>query len=348
MKGNNMKNIYLKKFRHLLTQNKVDALLIYANGYDDRFMRALSGTYSILQDYVFLTPTECIISEPEYLIPETQRRTNVEMVSAGGEDLVIEPIAKILGPNKRIGVVGNCRFRDVKKLNPSTAIDLTTQADEIIRFKTDEFINKISKPAGVLAKIVKGVEIFPRQNQLELDKKIKQDIMATGSQLAFPPCVTSGNDLRISTCLSPSDKKFENQDMICIDAGLKSDIFTTDMTRMFFLGNPVAESICSRLMFIHREIISNIRPELKWSQLISEYQKRFSKITGVDRCLKEDFGHGIGFGLHEQPMIDRSQEKIGKNIVFTIEPTVVTKFGMMRFEDMIAIDSKGRVKILME
>ena len=340
-------NIYLEKCRRLLTRNKLDALLIYANGYDDRFMRALSGTYSILQDYMFVTLTECIISEPGYLVAETQRRTNIEIISASGENLVIEPITKLLGLNKRIGVIGNCRFRDVESLNSSLAIDLTTQADEIIRFKTDEFIDKISKPAGLLAQIVEGSEIFPGQNQLELDKKIKQDIMAAGSLLAFPPCITSGNDLNISTCLSPTNKKFVNQDVVCIDAGLKSDIFTTDMTRMFFLQNPEAKSICSRLMFIHREIISKfIRPELKWSELISEYQKRFNKIPGVDRCLKEDFGHGIGFGLHEQPMIDQSQEKIGKNIVFTIEPTVVTKFGMMRFEDMIAIDSKGRVKIL--
>jgi Xaa-Pro aminopeptidase len=271
------------------------------------------------------------------------------LVQAGGEDAVIEPIAKMLGLNKRIGVIGNCRFRDVESLNPSLAIDLTTQADEIIKFKTDEFINKISKPAGDLAQIIEGVEISPGENQLELDKKIRQDIILTGSQLAFPPCITSGNDLRTSTCLSPTDKRFASQDMLCIDAGLKNDIFTTDMTRMFFLRNSEAESICNELVLTHREIISKfIQPGLKWNELIGEYQKRFNKIRGVNRCLKEDFGHGVGFGLHEQPMIDQSLDIIGKNIVFTVEPTVVTKFGMMRFEDMIAINSKDHVKILTE
>lgn len=342
-------NIYLEKFRRLLTQNEVDALLIYADGYDDRFMRALTGTYSILQDYLFITRTDLIISEPGYLIPETKRRTNVELIPADGEDLIIEPIVKILGPSKRIGIIGNCRFRDVEKLNTSFAVDLTTQADEIIKFKTDEFIKHISEPARILAQIIESSKIVSGQNQLEVDKQIKLAIIGSGSQLAFPPCITSGNDLNMSTCLSPTNKQFSDSDIVCIDAGLKNDIFTTDMTRMFFLRSLAAKTIYRQLTSVHREIIDKfISPELKWTSLINEYQIRFDEIPGVERCLKEDFGHGVGFGLHEQPMIDQSQEIIGKNIVFTIEPTVVTKFGMMRFEDMIAIDSKGHVKILTE
>lgn len=340
-------NIYLQKFRQLLTQNKIGALLIYANGYDDRFMRALTGTFSILQDYLLINSTELIISEPVYLISETRSRTDVEIIPAEGENLVIEPIAKILGPNKRIGIIGNCRFRDVERLNPNLAIDLTTQADEIIRFKTDEFIEKISKLAEVLAQIIERIKIFPGENQLEVDKKIKQAIIAFGGQFAFPPCITSGKDLMTSTCLSPSDKRIANRDALCIDVGLKKEIFTTDMTRMFFLQNPAAKTIYDQLTFAHREIIDEfIDPELRWNSLIGEYQRRFEEIPGVNRCLQEFFGHGIGFGLHEQPMIDQSRETIGKNIVFTIEPTVVTKFGMMRFEDMIAINSIGEVRIL--
>ena len=160
-----------------------------------------------------------------------------------------------------------------------------------------------------------------------------------GCNLSFPVCVTSGEDLRISTCLSPKNKLIRNSDIICIDAGLKQDIFTTDMTRMFFLRNPEAEKIYKQLMFAHHEIIDKfIDPELKWTSLINEYQGRFDEIPGVKRCLKEDFGHGIGFALHEHPMLEKSKDIIGCNIIFTIEPTFVTKFGMMRFEYMIAID----------
>ena len=340
-------NHYLEKFRQLLLQNRLDALLIYANGYDDRFMRALAGTYSILQDYLLITKTGFIISEPSYLIPETQRRTNVELIPASGEDLIIEPIIKILGPNKRIGIIGNCRFRDVEKLNPSFTVDLTTQTDEIIRFKTDEFIERISKSAEILAKIIETTKIISGENQLEVDKQIKLAIIGSGSQLAFPPCVTSGNDLNISTCLSPKDKHFSDSDIACIDAGLKNDIFTTDMTRMFFVNHPRGQEIYRNLYQKHLEILNGqITKETLFSKLIRMYQEIGETTRGVIKLLPEDFGHGIGFGLHEPPMLEKTDGKIGANIVFTIEPTFVTKFGMMRFEDMIAIDSKGDVKIL--
>lgn len=340
-------NIYLEKFRRLLTQNKVDALLIYANGYDDRFMRALTGTYSILQDYLFITWTDFVISEPGYLIPETKRRTNIELIPADGEDLVIEPIVKILGSNKRMGFIGNCRFRDVEKLNPSFTVDLTTQADQIIRFKTDEFIDKISKPAGILAQIIEGIKIFSGVNQLEVDKRIKQKIIASDGQFAFPPCVTSGNDLNISTCLSPKDKHFSDSDIVCIDAGLKNDIFTTDMTRMFFINHQKGEEIYRSLYQKHLEILNEkVAKETLFSELIGMYREIAEITIGVIKLLSEDFGHGIGFGLHEPPMLEKTDGKIGVNIVFTIEPTFVTKFGMMRFEDMVAINSKGQIEIL--
>lgn len=340
-------NIYLEKFHQLLTQNKVDALLIYANGYDDRFMRALTGTYSILQDYLFITRTDFIISEPAYLIPETKRRTNIEFIPADGEDSIIEPIVKILGPNKRIGIVGNCRFRDVEKLGPSFAIDLTTQSNELIRFKTDEFIEHISRSAKILAKIIETTKIISGENQLKIDKQIKRAIIDSRSQLAFPPCITSGNDLNISTCLSPTDKKFQHSDIVCVDAGFKQDIFTTDMTRMFFVNHAGGQKIYRSLYQKHLSIVNGkITKKTLFPELMGMYRETAETTEGVIRLLPEDFGHGIGFALHEPPMLEKTDGKIGVNIVFTIEPTFVTKFGMMRFEDMVAINSKGQIKIL--
>lgn len=342
-------NIYLEKFRQLLTQNKLDALLIYANGYDDRFMRALTGTYSILQDYLFITRTDFVISEPGYLIPETKRRTNIELIPADGEDLVIEPIEKILGSNKRIGIIGNCRFRDVEKLNPSFTVDLTTQADEIIRFKTDEFIEELEKRARLLSYLLNSTKISPSMTQEGIAANLHVRAVKQGCNLSFPVCVTSDKDLRISTCLSPKNKLILDSDIVCIDVGLKQDIFTTDMTRMFFINHPKGQEIYRSLYQKHLEIVNGkITKITLFSELIRMYREVAETTRGVIKLLPEDFGHGVGFALHEHPMLERSIGEIGVNIIFTIEPTFVTKFGMMRFEDMIAIDSKGCIKILTE
>lgn len=167
--------------------------------------------------------------------------------------------------------------------------------------------------------------------------------------LSFPVCITSGDDLRISTCLSPKNKLIQNSDIICMDAGLKQDIFTTDMTRMFFINHPKGQEIYRGLYQKHLEIVNRkITKITLFSELIRMYREVAETTSGVIKLLPEDFGHGVGFALHEHPMLERSIGEIGVNIIFTIEPTFVTKFGMMRFEDMIAIDSKGCVKILTE
>lgn len=344
-----MRNIYLEKFQILLRRFRLDAILIYANEFDDRFMKALVGLPAILQSYLLINRSGAIISVSHYLVDEFKRRTQLTLLPAPGEHSIIEPLKKLVGKKKKLGVVGNCTFRDIQSLSPNSVVDITKEAEVIIAFKTDEFINELKKKARLLSRLLNSTKISADMTQEEIAADFHAKVAKQGCDLSFPVCVTSGDDLRISTCFSPKNKLIRNSDAICIDVGLKQDIFTTDMTRMFFLRRPATKTIYEQMRFAHREIIDKfIGPELKWTSLIGEYQKRFDEIPGVERCLKEDFGHGVGFGLHEQPMIDQSREKIGKNIVFTIEPTVVTKFGMMRYEDMIAIDSRGQVKILTE
>jgi Xaa-Pro aminopeptidase len=75
-------------------------------------------------------------------------------------------------------------------------------------------------------------------------------------------------------------------------------------------------------------------------------RKNLEPLRGINKVENNDFGHGIGFALHEYPTVENQDSKIGTNIIFTIEPTIQTQFGKMRIENMVSIDSKGSVKIL--
>lgn len=337
-------NYYLDGFRQLLKEFDLDGILIYGNAYDDRYLKAVVGTYSVLQTSVLVTRRQLIISEPRYLVADLAKRTRIKIIPAEGENLIAHPLVKIMGKNKKIGVVGDVKHRDINLFSPKKVIELTEEANRIITYKSDEYIHKLYGYGLKLARLMDAVDISRFRKQLDVAKTLIKSVVDLGCSLSFPICVTSGNDLLQSTAMVAQEKVIQSKDIVCVDMGLKNDIYTTDRTRMYFLNNSEAELLYQRIKKVHFYIISRvISPERTFRQIIDEYKIRLSHDSQIKQVEEEDFGHGIGFSLHEQPMLEQTNSKIGKNIVFTIEPTFDTVFGKMRIEDMIAIKSNGDV-----
>lgn len=333
--------------KSLLKEYKLDCVLIYANAFDDRYMRAITGTYSVLQNYIMITKKKVYLSEARYLIEDIGRRTNVDILSAECEDGTIYPLLKKLGKQRRIGIIGGCKYKDITVLDPSDVIDLSDKAYEIIQFKSDDYIKDIYKYAKKLKEIMDNIRIKPGWSEYDVAIKISKKVIENKCKLAFPICVTSGRDLLKSTSMLASNKKIRDRSLICIDMGIERDIYKTDRTRMYFCKNTQAKKLYRDICNAHWGIISKaLKPGMKFRELVAEYIERFIKIDGVKEVLEEDFGHGIGFGLHEAPMVEQSQGVINKNMVFTLEPTVITEFGRMRVEDMVGIYSNGKVVTL--
>lgn len=337
-------NYYLRGFRKLLKEFDLDGILIYGNAYDDRYLKAVAGTYSVLQTSVLITPKQLIISEPRYLIADLAKRTKIKIIPAEGENLTAHPLVKIIGKNNRIGVVGNVKYRDINLFSPKKVTELTEEANRIITYKSDEYIRKLYGYASKLAQLMGTVDIPRFRKQADLARELTKSIVGLGCSLSFPVCVTSGKDLQKSTAMLARNKIIHAKDIICIDMGLKNDIFTTDRTRMYFVYNQEANLLYQQIKKVHSYIISRkINPRRTYREIIDEYKLRLSHHSGIKKVEEEDFGHGIGFALHEQPILEQTNSKIGTNVVFTIEPTFDTVFGKMRIEDMIAIKSNGEV-----
>lgn len=337
-------NYYLDGFRQLLNEFDLDGIMIYANAYDDRYLKAVAGTYSVLQTSVLVTRRQFIISEPRYLVADLAKRTKIKIIPAESENLTAQPLVKIIGKNNKIGVVGDVKHRDINLFSSKKVIELTEEANRIITYKSDEYIHRLYGYALKLSRLMDAVNISRFRKQLDAAKKLTKSAVDLGCSLSFPVCVTSGNDLLQSTAMVAQNKVIRSKDIVCVDMGLKNDIYTTDRTRMYFINNQEAESLYQRIKKVHSYIISRvISPEGTFREIIDEYKMRLSHDTQIKQVEEEDFGHGIGFGLHEQPMLEQTNSKIGTNIVFTIEPTFDTVFGKMRIEDMIAIKSNGEV-----
>jgi len=339
-----MRNQYLEKFQKLIKDFNLDAIVIYANGYDDRFMKALSGTYSILQNHILITKKECFITSAHYLSEELKKKSRLPIVSAPGEDKTFQPIASKVGFGKRIGIIGNCKFKDIIRCKPAHVKELTDHAEKIIMWKSDSFIFKIKEYSNLLSEIVREIRLSGGMNQIALEEKIKRSIVKKRVDIAFPICITSGEDLKVSTTFSASDKSFHKRDCVCLDIGIKSNIFTTDLTRMFFINNQKALETYNRIKKAHDHIIQRELDEFTTrKQLLTKYRSILGDVHTIKKVSGKDFSHGIGFALHEYCPFDEDKKSIGRNVVFTLEPTFFTDFGLMRIEDMVGILSDGKV-----
>ncbi len=336
-------NYYIQKFQRLLKKYTLDAIVVYANAYDDRYMKALSGTYSVLQNYLVVTANSISISEASYLVADLKKRTTLNIVSVEGENEVINGIKSIIGTNKLIGIVGNCKYPDIVSLEPKSTIDLNLSASDVVRYKSDDYINNLKRYARVTNKILTSIQVVSSINQLELSKRLQVKVINRNLQLAFPVCITSGQDIKISTSCLASNKIIGAKDMICIDMGVKYSIYTTDFTRMFFVNQPKAESLYQQIIRIHNKVIDSLTSNTRFDETIQRYRRFSKKYHQIEEVMESDLGHGIGFALHEKPNVESGSSKIGKNIVFTLEPTFITPYGRMRIEDMIAVNSKKEV-----
>lgn len=337
-----------QQFQKLLATEKLDAIIVFANNFDDRFLKAVTGFSSILQSYLVIKPHQTILVEPKYLLAERKLRLKTNQIifhPAQGENFIGVELKHLIKLHQSIGICGACKFTDIAAIGAKKIIDLTVQADQIIQYKTDGFIAKIAPLAKKLSLILKNLKISAGTNQLAISQQINQEASRFNCQFSFPLCITSGTDLKISTCLNPKNKIIKTQDVVCIDLGLKQNGLITDITRTFFINHLQAKKLHNQLFKQHLFAVEKINPKMTFPQLMDRYEKIAKKIGGV-KLLHQNFGHGLGFAEHEPPMLEKSKAKIGKNIIFTIEPTFKTKFGLMRFEDMVAVDSKGKVRNL--
>ena len=337
-------NYYLSALRRIIKTKKLDAIVVYVNSYDDRYMKALADTYCVLQNYLLITSKSVYISEARYLVPHLKSRTRTAILGAEGENQTIEEIIPKIKPNSRVGFVGSCKYSDLIRLGANEYIDINDEAEKIITYKSDDYILKLYGYAMKLAKLMDSMNVTKFKKQIDTARELTKLIIDAGCSLSFPVCITSGNDLKKSTAMLAQDKVIQPKDIVCIDMGLKKDIFTTDRTRMYFPNSPDAELLYKHIKKIHFYIISHlINSRRTFRDVINEYKLRLSVHPQIKKVEEEDFGHGIGFSLHEQPILEQANRKIGTNIVFTIEPSFDTVFGKMRIEDIIAITSTGKV-----
>ena len=125
-----------------------------------------------------------------------------------------------------------------------------------------------------------------------------------------------------------------------IDFGVKYNGYCSDMTRTIFIGRPSKKDINFYNMVLKSQTraIKRLKPGVCCKTIAKEARKHLGK---HQKKMIHSIGHGLGKKIHEKPYIRiKSNEKLDKGMMFTIEPGIYLKNYGIRIEDTIILKNK--------
>lgn len=244
--------------------------------------------------------------------------------------------------------------------------------DKVIYYKTEEEIELLRENGALVAKVLAhcASRLKPGMTGLQLDKEAEELIRDHGAEPGFLGMYDYPNTIQVSLNSAvvhgiPTDKPFEDGDIISIDCGTLKHGYYGDSAHTFALGEVGEEAI--RLLSVTKTSLEMGVEAFKIGRRIGDVsyliQNYVERQNGY-RCVRELVGHGLGRSLHEAPEVPNFGKKgkgpkIQEGLVVAVEPmvnmgrkevyqaedgwTILTKDGKpsAHFEYMIAVKSDG-------
>ena len=167
-----------------------------------------------------------------------------------------------------------------------------------------------------------------------------------GQKLAFDTIIASGPNAS-QPHYRAGKRKITRHEPILVDMGVVLHNYHSDLTRVFFLGEPIPKmrEIYSVVEEACKAALQICRPGTLVRELDSVARSVIEK-AGYGEYFTHSLGHGVGLEIHELPLL-RSTPPFGElplseGMVITIEPGIyLPGLGGVRLEDTIAITKEG-------
>ena len=204
----------------------------------------------------------------------------------------------------------------------------------MIYIKSPREVNLIRKSGQIIAELFRDVKdkIKDGITTQELDKWIDEFIRKKGAHSAFKgyrgypgySCISVNEEVVHGI---PSSRSLRKGDIVSIDVGVKLNGYIADAARTFPVGDIPEEK--ARLLRVTQQAlrlgIEQTRTGKKIGDISWAIQSWVEK-NGYS-VVKVLFGHGVGYFLHEDPIIPNfgeahTGEKLREGMVLAIEPMV--------------------------
>ncbi len=176
-----------------------------------------------------------------------------------------------------------------------------------------------------------AAELDFQMRVLGAEKSAFDTIVAAGVRSALPHA-------------HPSQHRLTESELLLIDMGAILDGYTSDMTRVCFLGNPSRQvrQMYRAVLEAQLAAIDVVRSGISVAQ-VDLAARKVLKQYGLEKEFIHSTGHGLGLEIHEPPRIAKKEKtKLKAGMVITIEPgAYVNRLGGVRIEDTVLVTENG-------
>ena len=225
-------------------------------------------------------------------------------------------------------------FAELRMVKSSEEIECMTQAVKIAENSLESVLDKI-KP-GVTEK------------EFASELVIKLFRNGSDSHLPFSPIVASGVNAA-NPHHFPTDKEFEEGELIIIDWGATCGGYFSDITRTFALGKNIDDKLIKAYEVVKQanksaRLVAKAGVE---AGIVDKAARNVIEESGLGEYFTHRTGHGLGLEIHEEPYIKQENKFVlGKGMTFTIEPGVyIPNLGGIRIEDDMYLETAESVSL---
>jgi Xaa-Pro aminopeptidase len=176
-----------------------------------------------------------------------------------------------------------------------------------------------------------AAELEYRMRRLGAEKPAFETIVAAGKRGALPHA-------------QPTEARMENGALVVVDMGAVQDGYSSDMTRMLFLGcpSPKVERTYRAVLEAQQAAIHAVRAGVS-TVYVDRQARKVLDGYGLGKAFVHSTGHGLGLEIHEPPRIGkRDKRHLEAGMAITIEPGVYLEgFGGVRIEDTVVVTQNG-------
>ncbi len=176
-----------------------------------------------------------------------------------------------------------------------------------------------------------AAELDYQMRRLGAERPAFETIVAAGERSALPHA-------------RPEAHAIAPNQMLLIDMGATQDGYTSDMTRMLFVGTPPAKvrRLYDAVLEAQLAAIGAVRNGIAASA-VDRTARQALRSRGLDKAFVHSTGHGLGLEIHEPPRLGkREKTRLRAGMVVTIEPGAYLEgFGGVRIEDTVLVTGDG-------
>lgn len=310
--------------------------------------------------YLFLTASDAVFLVPELNAGQARGRVDLPLLvytDAEGPSAALRQAQDRLGASTRARIcVGDTMRADflllLQERWPGAAFLPGAQVVAPVRMiKTPDEIETMRRSAATADVAVDAAFAACRQDatEAEVARAVADAFALQGvSQVGF--AIVAGGPNSAYPHHSSSDRPLAAGEPVLVDLGGRLDGYSSDITRMGYLGDPPARYREIHAVVEHavRAALDAVRPGAPLAE-VDRAARSVIEAAGYGRYFTHRTGHGIGITGHEPPSVTHTNEMpMQEGMAFSVEPGIYVEgeFGV-RLEEIVVVAEQGGERLSM-